>query len=390
MEFTKTYHELRQNFSITSADIELNEREFTFRSIPFRSNSKPIPYTRTGIYNGTDCHSFAIDDAKIEENSHFDLPVYLPNSSSKYNKAIVLLHGLNERSWHKYLPWAHSLGQKTNRPVILFPLAFHMNRGCDDWSNPRLMIPHLTNRKENKDISMATFANIALSQRLSDDPLRFFTSGKQSANDLIQLLEQINQGSFPFLEKGAQVDFFSYSIGSFLAQILFLANPNEVVSYSKLFIFCGGSLFNAMNGTSRLIMDSHAFRSLRKYYLNNFLFETRSRSPLSSFIKGGVWGESFIAMINEENNRFYREHKLQRLRNQIQIISLKKDAVIPSNAMQSTFACIRNKSENMITEMDFPFEYSHENPFPVLSSTKSGEVDRAFNQVFSRAAEFLC
>jgi hypothetical protein len=95
-------------------------------------------------------------------------------------------------------------------------------------------------------------------------------------------------------------------------------------------------------------------------------------------------------MINEENNRFYREHKLQRLRNQIQIISLKKDAVIPSNAMQSTFACIRNKSENMITEMDFPFEYSHENPFPVLSSTKSGEVDRAFNQVFSRAAEFLC
>ncbi|HCY00019.1 MAG TPA: hypothetical protein DG754_07750, partial [Bacteroidales bacterium] len=285
MEFTKTYHELRQNFSITSADIELNEREFTFRSIPFRSNSKPIPYTRTGIYNGTDCHSFAIDDAKIEENSHFDLPVYLPNSSSKYNKAIVLLHGLNERSWHKYLPWAHSLGQKTNRPVILFPLAFHMNRGCDDWSNPRLMIPHLTNRKENKDISMATFANIALSQRLSDDPLRFFTSGKQSANDLIQLLEQINQGSFPFLEKGAQVDFFSYSIGSFLAQILFLANPNEVVSYSKLFIFCGGSLFNAMNGTSRLIMDSHAFRSLRKYYLNNFLFETRSRSPLSSFIK---------------------------------------------------------------------------------------------------------
>lgn len=390
MEFTKTYHELKQNFSISSGDIELNERGFTFRSIPFCSNSKPIPYTRTGIYNENSGHSFAVEDAKIEENSHFNLPVYLPNSSSRYSKAIVLLHGLNERSWHKYLPWAHSLGQKTNRPVILFPLAFHMNRGHDSWSNPRLMMPHLANRKLNKDISMATFANTALSHRLSDDPLRFFTSGKQSADDLIQLLESINEGSIPFLEKGAQVDFFSYSIGSFLAQILFLANPKEVVSHSKLFIFCGGSLFNEMNGTSRLIMDSHAFRDLRKYYLNDFLFEVRSPSPLSSFIKGGIWGESFIAMISEDNNRFYREHKLQRLREQIQIISLKKDAVIPSNAMQSTFACIRNKSKDMITELDFPFEYSHENPFPVLSATKSVEVDKAFNQVFSKAAAFLC
>lgn len=389
MEFTKTYHELKGIFSLTNGDIQLNGHEFAFRPVPFSSNSKPIPYTRTGIYNESNGHSFAVEDTKVEENIHFNFPVYLPNSSSKYNKAIVLLHGLNERSWHKYLPWAHYLGQRTNRPIILFPLAFHMNRGHDSWSNPRLMMPHLTNRKLNKDISMATFANTALSHRLSDDPLRFFTSGKQSADDLIQLLESINEGSIPFLEKGAQVDFFSYSIGSFLAQILFLANPNEVVSHSKLFIFCGGSLFSEMNGTSRLIMDSHAFGSLRKYYINDFLSEVKRQSPLSSFIKEGVWGESFISMISEENNRFNREYKLQRLRDQIRIFSLKKDAVIPSSAMQSAFACIRNRDKDMITELDFPFEYSHESPFPVFSTPKSAEVDRAFNQVFSKAAEFL-
>lgn len=389
MEFTKTYHELKQIFSLNNVNIELGDQGFTFRSIPFCSNSKPIPYTLSGIYNETNGHSFTVDDAKIGENLHFSYPVYLPNSLATYNKAIVLLHGLNERSWLKYLPWAHYLGQKTNRPVILFPLAFHMNRGSDSWANPRSMMPHLTSRKLDKNISMATVANIALSQRLSDDPLRFFTSGKQSADDLKQLLESINEGSISFLKKGAQVDFFSYSIGSFLAQILFLANPNELVSRSKLFIFCGGSFFCDMNGTSRLIMDSHAFRSLRKYYINDLPIELKEDSPLSTFINCGIWGESFLSMIHEDNNRLYRESKLQNLREQIQIISLKNDAVIPSNAMQSTFACIRNKGKNMITELDFPFDYSHENPFPVLPLDKSKEVDKAFNQVFSKAAEFL-
>jgi len=389
MEFKKTFNALKQNFSITSGNTEPNGQGFSFKSIPFCSSSKPIPCTLSGIFNGTNGNSFASEDAKIKENMHFNLPVYLPSSSSIYSKAIVLLHGLNERSWHKYLPWAHYLGQKTNRPVILFPIAFHMNRGSHSWSKPRLMMPHLINRKVNKDISMATVANIALSQRLSDDPLRFFTSGGQSADDLVQLLELINDGSIPFLEKAAQVDFFSYSIGSFLAQILFLANPKELVSQARLFIFCGGSLFDEMNGTSRFIMDSHAFGSLRKYYLNDFPFELKNRSPLSSFVKGGIWGESFISMIREENNRFYREHKLQRLREQIRVISLKKDKVIPSKAIQAAFACIRNGAKDMITELDFPFNYSHETPFPTLPLDKSEEVDRAFNQVFSKAAEFL-
>lgn len=390
MEFTKIYHELKQNFSLTNGDIQLNGYDFTFRPVPFSSTSKPIPYTQGEIYTGANPYTFVAEDAKIEENSHFTYPVYLPNSSSKYTKAIVLLHGLNERSWDKYLPWAHYLGQKTNRPVILFPLAFHMNRGSDSWSKPRLMMPQLTNRKMIKGLNMATVANIALSERLSNDPLRFFISGKQSADDLIQLLQSIKEGSIPFLEKGAQVDFFSYSIGSFLAQILFIANPNDLISNSKLFIFCGGSLFDKMNGTSRLIMDSYAFASLRKYYLKDIAFELRSRTPLSPFIKGGVLGESFISMLSEESNQFYRESNLQKLRNQIRIISLKKDEVIPSNAMQSVFSCIRNRDKNMITEMDFPYEYSHENPFPVLSTAKSVEVDKAFNQVFSKAAEFLC
>ncbi len=385
MEFTKTYHELKQIFSLTNDSIELSNQGFSFRSIPFCSNSKPFPLS--GDYSEINNHSFAADDAKIQENLHFRYPIYLPNSSTKYSKAIVLLHGLNERSWLKYLPWAHYLGQKTNRPIILFPLAFHMNRGSDSWGDPRLMMPYLTNRKVDKDISMATVANIALSQRISDDPLRFFTSGKQSADDLKQLLESINEGTIPFLEKGAQVDFFSYSIGSFLAQILFLANPNNLVDNSRLFIFCGGTLFDQMRGTSRLIMDSYAYAALRKYYLNDFLIELKSKSPFSSFVRGGLWGEAFMAMISDENNKFYREYRFRKLRNQLRVVTLKNDAVMPSAAVKQSFACVSNDS--IVTELNFPFHYTHENPFPIYTaSAASVEVDKSFNEVFSFASDF--
>ncbi len=387
MEFTKIFKELRQVFTLNRHEISLAGTSAVFRLMPFTSRSNPIPFTRTGIYNGLNGHIYAAEDKAVAENVDFSYPVYIPNSTSKYGKAIVLLHGLNERSWHKYLPWAQYLGEQTQRPVILFPIAFHMNRSPEDWANPRAMMPLINSRKAIEGINMTTFANIALSQRLSDDPLRFFTSGKQSADDIVQLLNSIKQGEIPFLEKDAQIDFFSYSIGAFLAQILFLANPKDLLNSSKLFIFSGGGLFSEMRGTSRLIMDSKAYSSLRKYYLHDFPIELKVKSPFSSFVKGGALGEAFLAMIAAENNQFFREHKFQRMRDRIRVVALTKDSVIPVASAKEVFACVRN--QNLVTELDFPYEYTHENPFPVFDNDKSIEVDRAFETVFSQAASFL-
>jgi hypothetical protein len=389
MEFTKTFSALKEIFSLDNGDVHLENGNGLFRPMPFTSSSNPIPYSRNAIYKDASDHNFACEDNTIVENMHFNYPVYLPSSTAKYQKAIVLLHGLNERSWHKYLPWAQYLGQQTNRPIILFPLAFHMNRGHENWTKPRVMMPMLNYRRSLKGLRMATFANIALSQRLSDDPLRFFTSGKQSAEDLIQLLSSIQRGSVAFLEKGAQVDFFSYSIGSFLAQIMFLANPNNLLSNSKLFIFCGGSLFCDMQGTSRLIMDSHAYHRLHSYFLNDLQKEIKTNDQLSTFLKGGVLEEAFLTMVSEDYNRDFRTRRFQELHEQMRIISLKRDTVIPSNAIHSNYMCIRKKSNEMVKELDFPFEYSHENTFPILPGAASFEVDKAFNKVFSKAAEFL-
>jgi hypothetical protein len=237
---------------------------------------------------------------------------------------------------------------------------------------------------------MVTYANIALSQRLSDDPLRFFTSGKQSAEDLIQLLKSIQNGSVDFLEKDTQVDFFSYSIGSFLAQIMFLANTHNLLSNSKLFVFCGGSLFSDMQGTSRLIMDSKAYQKLHSYYLDDFPKELKNNPQLSNFVNEGLLGEAFLTMIREDYNRDFRVSRFHELKEQMKIISLKRDTVIPSAAIHSNYLCIRNKSKEMVTELEFPFDYSHENPFPIIPGPKSVEVDKAFNQVFEKASEFLC
>jgi len=39
--------------------------------------------------------------------------------------------------------------------------------------------------------------------------------------------------------------------------------------------------------------------------------------------------------------------------------------------------------------MDFPFDYSHEVPFPVGEQGISDSVDAAFSEVFSKASDFL-
>lgn len=389
MKFTETFNKLKEKFSQNNATI-LENGDGLFQFIPFTSFSNYIFSTNKNDLSKPKVHSYALEDNAISENLNFSIPVYLPEKNVKYRKAIILLHGLNERSWNKYLPWAQYLGQRTMRPVILFPIAFHMNRGHESWIKPRVMMPLLNNRKAINGLNMATFANIALSQRLSEDPLRFFTSGKQSAEDLIQLVKLIEGGNIDFLEKDSQVDFFSYSIGSFLAQILFIANPENLFDRSKLFVFCGGSLFSEMKGTSRLIMDSHAYHSLHSYYLNTFPKELKSNSDLSSMVKEGKLGEAFLTMIREDNNRKFRVNRFEQLRDQMRIVSLKRDTVIPSRAIHENYKAVKNKSKEMVVELEFPFEYSHENPFPIIPGPNSTEVDKAFNMVFARASEFLC
>jgi hypothetical protein len=254
MEYTSRHELLRSIFNPGIAEI----------SIP----GSGIKIINTGFMSEYSSEEFLNrSDYSIRENLSFTYPVFVP-SDNKSGKTILLLHGLNERSWIKYLAWAYSLAELTGSYVVLFPISFHINRSPESWKDPRAMTGLLKERGINTgDIRLSSFANIVLSKRLSEDPKRFVNSGYQTVCDIENLMISIRDGKHPVIPGGSKVNLFAYSIGAFLAEIIMIANPQMLFSDSRLFMFCGGSVFSNMNGVSKLIMDSKAYNRVYSYYM---------------------------------------------------------------------------------------------------------------------------
>lgn len=374
MEYTKTYNELKTLFIPDREKIIIPGSDIIIHNIPFQSDFKPDGF-------------LSVNDKLIAENNSFTYPVFTP-ADIKSDKVILLLHGLNERSWVKYLVWAYWLAEYTGSYVILFPISFHVNRSPAAWKDPRAMIPLMKERTTgHSEISLASFANTALSNRLAENPLRFFNSGYQTATDIIKLLQIVRNGVHQIIPKSSNMNVFAYSIGAFLAEILFMGNPENLFSGSKLFIFCGGSVFSNMQGSSKLIMDSRAFDRVYKYYLFDFEKSIKAKNPLAEILSTSQIGMAFRSMIDLGRFKNFRESMLTKLRNQIHSVTLARDTVIPSEGVVATLNTSNNRS---IAEVwDFPYSYCHENPFPVLPGPLSEDVDRCFEKVFSKAKEFL-
>lgn len=371
MKYSQRHQELNAQFRL-GIDTHLNEsnidiRYFSFQSLKDADNSEKAildPY-----------------DERINENLSFLYPVFMPGNMQKADKAILLLHGLNERNWNKYLTWAEYLCSRTGKPVVLFPIAFHMNRSPVNWSNPRALqnILNLRRQQNGEDRSLS-FANVALSERISEKPYRFYSSGRQSILDLTTLFENIKIGNHILFKENTQIDIFAYSIGAFLAEIAMMTNPQKLFSDSKLFLFCGGGIFSSMIGQSRSIMDRRAFEILYHYYLDNF---TKSLVSVPDKIF-----ESFNSMISSERKQSERESFFSQLGNKLKGISLQSDKVMPYHGIPEALG--NNCATNRFTQLNFSFPYSHENPFPVGGGMiDSNEVDNAFTRVFSEICEFL-
>lgn len=381
MNYSYQYQMLDELFSKETEVCKIPDSEIFIRRLNFNS-----VFHQQALISEDAGEAFWQDDVKIDENWHFTYPVFV-RGKAKNNRAIILLHGLNERSWSKYLTWAYYLAEKTGRTIILFPLAFHINRGKKDWSNPRSMSLLVHERKNNyNDIVQSSFANAALSGRLTEDPMRFFRSGLQSAHDLVWLLNHIKTGKYPLLKKSAQVNFMGYSIGAFLTQILFVANPYDLVQNSKAVFFCGGTTFNQMRGTSKLIMDNLAYRKLREYYLQRFAKNTATsfgnlcKTPLNKVI------QSFKAMIPLPGFDKLKERAFINFSGKITAIGLKKDQVMPAKDIAETLTDRKGKSKLSVHLTDFPYAYCHENPFPIFKKGETRLVDQSFNRIFSRIA----
>ncbi len=370
MVYSIKYTELSSAFDTGSMQISLPGSEIKIFNTGFVSE----PSSR---------YLFTGNDLSITENFEFSYPVFVPAGVS--NKVILLLHGLNERSWNKYLTWAYYLAKSTGSYVVLFPISFHINRAPASWKDPRSMQKYYRERTASSgEIRSSSFANIALSCRLSDDPGRLVKSGYQTANDIKVLVNQIRAGQHPVIPAVKTINIFSYSIGAFLSQIMIMSDDEGIFNDSKLFLFCGGSVFSSMYGESRHIMDKLAYDKLYDYYENLFEVDISKNNSLLGRIASGSLGLAFRSMISLNRFKDVREKLLKKLKDRIYAVALARDKVTPPTGVIETLGY-----GSHLEIIDFPFNYTHENPFPQLQGNNVHEVDKSFDSLMNKAGRFL-
>lgn len=344
-----------------------------------------------GRSEASDEHIFkklAVSDRDIPENNRFVYPFIKPRGVKECREIIILFHGLNEKTWNKYLPWASSLAESTGRGVVLFPIAFHMNRAPASWSALRPMMQVAKERKQLlPDIQGASFANTAISHRLQFAPQRFLLSGIQTYHDVLQLMETIRRGKHPGIAAEAKVDIFGYSIGATLSEILLMANSQGLFSDSRAFLFCGGSALDRMTPVNKAIIDNHAFKSIILYFTRLLKEKEGKESLIGSLVsRSSGCFEYFKSILLYDELREKREGRFMEICRRIKTVTLRKDIVISPEAISTTLGGRYGDIPMEMETLDFPFSYSHEVPFPRRGGE---EVDTAFKEVLHRAAAFL-
>jgi hypothetical protein len=329
-------------------------------------------------------------DGMIRENIHFRYPMFVPESVKKSDRFILLLHGLNEGKWDKYLPWAMALAERCQRPVILFPIAFHMNRAPSAWRNPREMRHLADTRKKEAAADMVSFVNAAISHRLQYEPQRFLSSGLHTYYDVLQLLEDIKNGAVPHISGDATPDIFAYSIGAFLAEILLASNSGGHFKDSRLFMFCGGGTLDSSHPVSKTIIDSNAYTALFNWLKGLFKnIEAAGRRAKDLLAQERPEIRYFKSFLFLDRMGTIRESAFKKVGDRIKCLGLAKDQVFPPDAIGKTLSGTVRKSGVDLVTMDFDYAYKHEEPFPMLRNYRSA-INDCFNEIFTMASDFFC
>lgn len=336
-------------------------------------------------------HHLQLADRGIEVNNSFQYHIIKPKSSGPFSGAVLLFHGLNEKSWKKYLPWAERLAENTERPVILFPTAFHMDRAPQSWSNPRSMIPVARERKKLfPELDSVSFVNAALSHRIQFAPHRFITSGLHSFFDVRDLAAFIRGGYHPLFSEGASIDLFGYSIGASLAELLMLSDPDNLFADSKAFLFCGGSTLDLATPVSKTIIDGEAYQELFNFFhrlfgdigsLGQHLLDLAGRC-----MRELEWFKSLLFI---DRLKALREGRLKQVANRLAAATMKRDRVFSPEAVRTTLGGDKGVIPIRVTEHDLPCDYSHEAPFPEAAAGNP-EVARVFEEIMDSAGRMYC
>ncbi|MGQ1909731.1 DUF6051 family protein [Marinifilum sp. RC60d5] len=338
---------------------------------------------------GTIKDNVHIKDISVEENRFFNYRLIKPKGVKISKKIIFIFHGFNEKDWDKYLPWANSICEGTGSSVILFPIAFHMERAPKYWSNKRAMYKLSGERKKRyPNIVHSTLSNVAISMRIHSMPQRFIWSGLQSYYDVIQFIEECKNGNHAHISKDFECDIFAYSVGGFLAQILKLTNHKNYFTNSKVCLFCSGATFNRFSPVSKFILDSEANVALYSFLVEHFDNILQKDKMLNHFMnEDHLEGKIFHSMLDYQKMRDFRENLLRKHEHQIYAITLKKDLVIPSFEVINTLKGAYRDIYIKVDELDFNREYTHENPFPDNDS-EPDKIKEDLDFVFKKVCDF--
>ncbi len=408
MTYLKIYDHLNKKFNLKEKKISLPGLGIEIHNIEFKSkHSNLLPGEDLYSCERHDLefmneYSFKVEgfpkhleslvslkDSEIKENINFIYPV-ISRLGKKDKNSIILLHGLNEKSWVKYLPWAKELSIRAKKNVILFPMAFHINRAPDSWSDPRIMRDVSKWKIENyPKTSSSSIANAALNTRLQFMPQRFLWSGLQSYYDIIDLVKHINAGRHSIINKGGKIDLFSYSIGSFLAEIIMMRNHDNMFEHSRLFNFCGGPILSRTSPVSKYILDSEANIAVYSFFIENLDSEIKRDKRLEHYFNSShPVGEVFRSMLDYQKKKEFRESRFREISKRVMALGLRKDSVIPPIEIINTLKGEDRKIPIKVKILDFDFDYDHVVPFPRNEKIEK-KVDKAFRIVFKTAANFL-
>lgn len=402
------YSLLRQKFAAAEREINIPELELKISLIKFFSrgaallpgrknyhcSKHDITFTgetaNEGLPETEERSILHIHDSEITCNEEFDYIIVNNQKSAAANKAIILFHGLNEKKWDKYLPWAYRLLKSTGKPVILFPLAFHMDRAPKDWSMPKQMSAAAKERAGTGLLNSHTsFVNAAISSRLEANPQRFFWSGLQSYIDVSFFLHELNRGRVAGFTKGSSADIFGYSIGAFFGLILLMGGAGGLTESSKLFAFCGGATLDRMYPISKYILDAHAATAIGSYYLELLNNNFKSTPRLDHYLSAEHEEEScFKSMLLYHQYKELRESRLRGAAGRISAVALKQDSVVPPVEVINTLQGEMRDIDITVDIEDFPYPYSHVNPFS-LAPKHNAETDTAFKKIMDKASGFL-
>ncbi|MDR2953537.1 MAG: DUF6051 family protein [Prevotella sp.] len=402
MKYIDLFNHLKKIENYTDNEIEIDEKT-ALRNFTFKSNYRFI--LPGGLGNNDDYEyipSIPKDyepdviqqmlnkkDSDIMENIQFRYHMMMPKAIEKAKGVIFMFHGFNEKSWYKYMPWAKHIVDKTGKSVIMFPIAFHMNRAPAAWSSTREMYRVSEQRKErHPDVICSSLSNVAISTRLHNKPQRFIWSGLQTYYDVIDFVESIKEGNHQSIETDASIDFMSYSIGTFLGEILMMSNKDGHFSNSRYATFCGGSVFNRLSPVSKFILDSEANVSLYSFVVEHLESHMKRDDVLRHYMHTHPEGNNFRSMLNYRTLTKEREQRFREMSQQFYAITLTNDEVVPTYEVINTLQGSLRDIPIVVEELDYPYKYIHEDPFPALPKI-ADEVDKQFRFTFDKISDFL-